>query len=146
MATSVLARCETRRLSDLKLESIPIMTQSLCSICLIADSRTLVLQLASGTYGSLDLDRLEQLASDLRELSLISSADDVIVDLSAVKTGGSGFLTCLSRFCEDLALAGKRLVICGDQVGLIAQVGWSQRMNLQADLRHALDHNLRTAA
>lgn len=121
------------------------MTQSLCSACLIAGSRTLVIHLESGTYGSLDLDRLEQLASDFRELSLISSADEVIVDLSAVKTGGSGLLICLNRFCDDLERSGKRLVICGDHVGLIACVGWAKRMNLQTDLRQALDHSVRAA-
>lgn len=122
------------------------MTQPLCSICLIAGSRTLILQLEPGNYGSLDLDRLERLASELREFSLISSADEVIVDLSAVRTGGAELLTCLGRFCDDLAQANKRLVICGDQAGLIAQVGWSLRMNLRADLRQALDHSLRAAA
>ncbi len=122
------------------------MTPSLCSICLIAHSRTLVIQLKSGTYGSLDLDQLDQLEAEFREHSLIHSADEVIVDLSAVKTGGSGLLGCLSRFRDDLSQAEKRLVICGDQIGLIALVGWSQRMNLRADLCQALDHSVRTAA
>lgn len=122
------------------------MPQSLCSICLIAGSRTLILELNSCAYGSLDLDRLKQLDSELRDISLISAADVVILDLSNVTTGGSGLLTCLGRFRDDLSQDGKRLIVCGDRVGLIAQVGWSQRMNLTADIRQALDRSLRAAA
>lgn len=122
------------------------MSQPLCSICLIAGSRTLIVQLEPGSYDTLELDRLEQLTAEFREVCLLSSADEVIVDLSAVQTGGSGLLTCLGRFCDALSHAGQRLVVCGDQIGLIAQVGWSQRMNLEADLNQALERVARIAA
>ncbi len=116
------------------------MIRPLCSARFITESPMLVLTLNSGTYGSLELDRLEQLEDEFREWGLATSASDIIIDLSKVTACGSGLLNCLARFRQQLALRGKRLVLCGDQTGLIAQVGWSLLMNLQTDLDQALEH------
>jgi anti-anti-sigma regulatory factor len=132
-------------MESLKLEGILIMTKSICSARLITGSQTLVLTLNSGTYGSLELDLLEQLAAEFREWSLATSANDMIVDLSKVTAYGSGLLGCLARFREQLASMRKRLVICGDQSGVVAHVGWSQLMDVQPDLKQALEHSLRSA-
>lgn len=124
------------------------MIKSICTTRLIADSQTLVITLNAGSYGSLEVDRLnrlDQLDAEFREWRLAPSASEIIVDLSMVTTCGSGLLGCLARFREQLARMGKRLVICGDQSGLIAHVGWSKLMNLQADLDQALEHSVRTA-
>lgn len=126
-------------------KGIPIVTKFICSARFIADSQMLVLTLDAGTYGSLELDRLEQLNAEFREWRLATSASDFVIDLSNVTAYGSGLLGCLARLREQLESLGKRLVICGDQFGLITQVGWSELMNIQSDFEQALQHSLHTA-
>lgn len=121
------------------------MVMPICSARLFVETQTLVLTLNAGTYGSFELDLLEQLDVEFREWKQATSASDVIVDLSNVTSGGSELLGCLARLREQLVCLGKRLVVCGDQFGLIALVGWSKLMNLQVDLHLAFEHCVHTA-
>jgi anti-anti-sigma regulatory factor len=124
---------------------IPIMTKPTCFARLITGSSTLILTLAPGMYGSLELDRLQQLDAELGEWRLVASPHHMIIDLSKVTAYGSGLLGCLARHRQQLALMGRRLLLCGDQSGLIADVGWSGLMNLQLNLEQALEHGVRVA-
>jgi anti-anti-sigma regulatory factor len=120
------------------------MTRAILSARPVFETESLVLTLDSGTFGSLELDRLDQLETELREWRLTTAARFVVIDLSRVTSCGSGLLGCLARLRTQLELMGKKLVVCGDNTGLIEVVGWAVQMNLQADVQQALRHAVRS--
>ncbi len=114
------------------------MGQTTCYVRLIPDAQTLLISLKPGTYGSLETALLDRLSAELTSLRRSAAVDDFIVDLTGVTLGGSRLLSCLVTFREELLIVGKRLIVCGDEVGLIEHAGLADLLNLQANFGVAL--------
>lgn len=119
------------------------MSRPVSSARICFETSSLILTVAPGNYGSLELSRLAHLEAEL-EGWLSTSAATVILDLSQVRDSGSGLLGCLARLRTNLQRMGKSLVLCGDATGLIALVGWSELMNLQSDVAQAVRQTARS--
>ena len=99
------------------------------------------------TYGSLEIDKLEQLRADLAAVrdQVRSSDDRVIIDLSGLTMLGSAFLSELFGWLRTLGRTPADVIVCGDQTGLLklcAVDRWlTVRENLVAAINQLCDHN-----
>jgi anti-anti-sigma regulatory factor len=116
----------------------------------IPKAACLLLTPAAGTYGSIELSALDELAASLAACGCAQDIDEtvthVIVDLSLISVGGSGLLGVLAQFRQQLAVQGRTLSLCGDQTGLLRKVGWNRLLPLFETLYEALEHAGQTHA
>jgi hypothetical protein len=99
----------------------------------------IVVSIPAGNYGSTQVDRLRTFQTALADVMGSTANTKVILDMSAVEACGSGFLTCLDFVRSKLIANGRQLVVCGDRMGLLQTVQWSERMQCQRDLASALN-------
>ena len=114
------------------------MTRHLMSVQRIEEHDTILISVSAGNYGSLNIAKLRALRIALHATAVERSSSTVILDLSAVESCGSGFLTCLDSCYRALHKAGRCLIVCGDRTGLIEIVNWTERLQYQPDLHSAL--------
>lgn len=98
-----------------------------------------ILTPVSRSYGSLDLEKLKQLNLDFAELAKGCADSTIIVDLSGVKLHGSGFLSELIAFADNLQQRDIELIVSGDQTGLVSLVGAAAWCRVADDLVEALN-------
>lgn len=100
---------------------------------------TVIVTIPARDFCSTNIEILQLLDLRLDQAANDTESETVILDLSAIEIAGSGFLTCLDSFQRQLSSAGRQLVVCGDQTGLIRLVNWTDRMRYQVDLTAALN-------
>ena len=96
------------------------------NIELSSDSGTLVAVLPPVDFGSLRERFIREVFSHLESVACTSSARYFLVDLSDVKRFGTAFLGRIVRLAKELRKLGKKLIISGDQWGLVTMFGLDQ--------------------
>ena len=108
----------------------------------------MIVTLRGQTYGSLEIDKLEQLRADLAAVrdQVQSSDDRVIIDLSGLTMLGSAFLSELFGWLRTLGRNPADVIVCGDQTGLIQLCAVDRWLTVRESLVEAINelsvHNL----
>ena len=105
---------------------------------LISDRQTLVLTVPALDFNSLHVGNLRKLGKLFRQTAEQTIGRIMILDVTAVKSAGAGFLTEVHRLAMDLAKRQTQLVIAGDLGGLFRLVGWERRFRLFDSLAAAV--------
>ena len=105
---------------------------------LISDRQTLVLTVPALDFNSLHAGHLRRLGKLFRQTTEQTIGRIVILDVTAVKSAGAGFLTEVHRLASELANKDVQLVIAGELRGLFRLVGWERRFPLYDSLAAAV--------
>ena len=101
---------------------------------------TAIVTIRGNTYGSLEEAKLARLRIDLQQIVglLDQRSDSVIIDLTSVSFMGSGFLQQLFHGIRAIGRDPKRILVCGDQTGLLKLCATDRWLTVCQDLEEAL--------
>jgi len=105
---------------------------------LISDRQTLVLTVPALDFNSLHAGNLRKVGKLFRQTTEQTIGRIMILDVTAVKSAGAGFLTEVHRLASELANKDAQLVIAGELGGLFRLVGWERRFQLYDSLAAAV--------
>ena len=97
-----------------------------------------VVTLQRPQYGSAELEELTILAGHLRRLVKDGDAKQVVLDVSAVRYAGAAWLGVIAEFVRACRKAGRRVMLCGDQTGLLAWAKFEQAAPIFSNVATAL--------
>ena len=97
-----------------------------------------VVTLLHPQYGSAELEALTTLAGHLRRLAKDGEATQVVLDVSAVRYAGAAWLGVIAEFVRACRNAGRQVLLCGDQTGLLAWARFDKVAPIHSNVAAAL--------
>jgi hypothetical protein len=97
-----------------------------------------VVALQHPQYGSAELESLSTLAGHLRRLAQDGEATQVVLDVSAVRYAGAAWLGVIAEFVHLCRKAGRRVLLSGDETGLLAWAKFDQAAPIYRTVTAAL--------
>ena len=97
-----------------------------------------VVTLQHPQYGSAELEALTTLAGHLRRLAKDGEATQLVLDVSAVRYAGAAWLGVIAEFVRACRNTGRRVMLCGDQTGLLAWAKFDHAAPIYGNVANAL--------